>query len=85
MDVQILSDPSRRVVGAKQTLKALTKGSVALVLMAEDADTRVTRPIEEKCQEHKVQLKKVPSMRELGAACSIQVGAAVVAILKQDL
>ncbi|NLY56601.1 MAG: 50S ribosomal protein L7Ae-like protein [Firmicutes bacterium] len=85
MDVQILKDPSRRVVGAKQTLKALAKGSVALVLMAEDADARVTKPIEDKCIEQQVQLKKVPSMRELGAACAIQVGAAVVGILKQDL
>ncbi len=83
MDLSILDDPERRVVGAKQTAKALTKGEVALVFIAADADPKVIRPLEQKCQEQKVKFLKVPSMDQLGAACSIQVGAAVAALLKE--
>lgn len=85
MDLKILSDPSRRVVGAKQTAKALAKNEAALVVIAENADTKVTQPLEQKCREHKVKLVKVPTMDELGAACSIQVGAAVACVLKEPL
>ncbi|MBO8126530.1 MAG: ribosomal L7Ae/L30e/S12e/Gadd45 family protein [Firmicutes bacterium] len=84
MDTKLLGDPGRRVVGAKQTVKALNKDQVQTVFVAEDADLRVTGPIIAKCKEKGVELVKVPTMSELGAACSIQVGAAVAAILKDS-
>jgi large subunit ribosomal protein L7A len=74
---------SRRVVGLKQTKKALKEGRASVVYIAEDAQTAVVAPIEELCREQGVEVIKAPSMAQLGAACNIEVGAATVAILKQ--
>lgn len=73
---------ANKVVGAKQATKAVEKGQASLVLLADDADSRVTAPIRELCGRSGVALKMVPSMEELGKACGIEVGAAAVAVLK---
>ena len=68
-----------KVVGAKQTKRALTGGTAVAVYLADDADPRVTEAIRELCVEHKVPVYDVPSMKELGHVCGIAVGAAVAA------
>ena len=68
-----------RVVGAKQVKRALEAGRVLRVFLASDADPRVTEPIAEACAEKGVKVETVPSMKELGKACGISVGAAVAA------
>lgn len=68
-----------RVVGAKQVKRAIEAGNVQKVFLADDADPRVTRPIADLCAEKGVEVEAVPSMRELGKACGISVGAAVAA------
>jgi large subunit ribosomal protein L7A len=73
---------ARKVVGAKQVAKAVEKGQASLVLLAGDADSRVTTPIRELCGRGGVAFEMVPSMEELGKACGIEVGAAAVAVLK---
>lgn len=70
------------VVGAKQTRRAVEGGSAERVFLAEDADPRVTEPLEELCAGKSVPVLKVPSMKALGAACGIAVGAAVAAIVR---
>ena len=79
-----LSRARSRSVGTKQTSKAVEKGKARAVFLAGDAERHVTGPLEELCREHQVPVVEVPSMRELGAACGIQVGAASAAILKED-
>ncbi|MBP1736692.1 MAG: ribosomal protein L7ae [Oscillospiraceae bacterium] len=69
------------VVGAKQTKRAIADQKASLVLVAGDADPRVTEPIEALCREKRVPLETVPTMKELGNACGIAVGAAVAALL----
>lgn len=71
-----------RVVGVRQTRRALTEGCAVRVFLAEDADPAVTGPIEELCVQLGASLDRVPSMRELGQACGISVGAAVAALLR---
>ena len=73
---------SSKVVGAKQTKRALTGGNAAAVYLAEDADPRVTEAIRELCAERGVPVCDVPSMKELGKACGISVGAAVAARIR---
>ena len=72
----------QKTVGLKQTQRALEKGLVRRVYIAKDAETHVLRPILEWCQNHHVEHIEVPTMKELGKACGIEVGTAVAAILE---
>ena len=71
-----------RVVGAKQTRRALADGRAQRVYLAEDADPGVTEPIEELAKTHGVEVFKASAMKEMGTACGIAVGAAVAAVVK---
>ncbi len=71
-----------KVVGAKQTRRAVEGDAAATVFLAEDANERVTAPIEMLCQAHGVPVVRVPTMRQLGEACGIPVGATTAAIVK---
>ena len=71
-----------KVVGLKQTRRALDDGRAAQVFLAEDADPRVIEPMEALCEEHQVPVCRVARMKELGSACGIAVGSAVAALLK---
>ena len=71
-----------RVVGAKQTRRAIDSGTAVQVFLAEDADPKVTEPVEALCIQRGVRVEKIASMRELGAACGIAVGAAVAALVR---
>ena len=68
-----------KVVGAKQTRRAIESGAAVRVFLAADADPRVTGPVEALCVERGVPVEKAASLREMGAACGIAVGAAVAA------
>ncbi len=73
---------SAKIVGTKQTLKALEAGGVEVVYVAEDAKPAIVGPVKEQCRELGVTLVTVESMAELGRACQIHVGAAVACVLK---
>ncbi|HSU79016.1 MAG TPA: 50S ribosomal protein L7ae-like protein [Candidatus Angelobacter sp.] len=70
------------VIGTKQSLKALKDDRVKEVVYAIDADERVTAKIIEVAQEKGISVSEVDSMKKLGRACGIDVGAAVIALLK---
>ena len=71
-----------RVIGVKQVTKAVQKSQADAVFLADDADGRVTQPLLDLADEMDVQVVHVPTMQELGRACSIEVGAAAAAVLK---
>lgn len=73
----------KKVIGIKQTTKAVTKGIAICVFLADDADERVLAPLEEICAQHDVETIRVADMKSLGLACSIAVGAAAAAIVRQ--
>lgn len=72
---------AKKVVGAKQTMKALEKGIAKVVYIATDADEPVVRPIREYCASKGIELVVVESMATLGKLCGIQVGASTAAIV----
>lgn len=70
------------VIGTKQTLKALDDGIVSEVIIARDAEYRVIYKVEALAKTKDVPLVYVDSMKKLGKACRIEVGAATVALRK---
>jgi large subunit ribosomal protein L7A len=70
------------VIGTKQTVRALKEGKALEVIIAEDADPSIVDKVMEAANEANVPVTKVDSMKKLGKACKIQVGAAAVAILR---
>ena len=72
---------SAKVVGAKQTKRALRDGKAARVYLAKDADPMLTEPVEALSMEHQVEVEWISTMKDLGNACGIAVGAAVAAML----
>lgn len=68
------------IVGTKQLKKALARGSVALVFLAEDADPNLTGELARMCREGEVDCHWVGKMADLGRACGIEVGAAAAAL-----
>jgi large subunit ribosomal protein L7A len=82
--LQDLAHTRNRVVGLKQTLKAIHEDAAVRVYLAEDVDGFVHTKIVTACGERGVTPVMIPSMAELGSACGIDVGAAVAAIIDAD-
>ncbi len=77
---ELLSNSRNRVVGTKQTIKALEKGEVQKVFIARDAEDKVTRPVISLCEDNNIEPYYVESMQQLGKLSGIKVKAAVAAI-----
>lgn len=73
---------AKKVVGIKQVIKAVENGKAKLVVIADDADTRVLQPLLQLSEQKSLTVEHVDSMQELGRLCGIQVGAAAVAFLQ---
>ena len=73
-----------KVVGIKQSKKIIRDGDAEKVFIAQDAEQRIIGPITELCQASGVEIVEVSSMKELGAAAGIAVGAAVVTVTKEN-
>lgn len=71
-----------KVVGAKQSRRAIAEGRAARVFLAEDADPKLIDPLRELAETMDVPVSSVASMRALGEACGILVGAAVAVLTK---
>ena len=69
-------------VGLRTTLRAVQSDKALRVYVAEDADVFVRRRVQEVCAEHGTECVKVPSMKELGSFCQLQVKAACAALLR---
>lgn len=77
-----LKDQNKLVIGTKQSSKAIKEGKVETLFIAKDAERHVTRNVEEEAKKANIQVVHVESMKKLGTACGIEVGAATVVILK---
>ena len=62
--------------------KAIEQGRASMVIVADDADSQITLSIRSMCEARRIVITHVDSMKELGKACGIEVGAATVAILQ---
>lgn len=71
-----------KTVGIKQSTKALNQDKVKTLFIAKDADNNLIEHMTQIAKEKNVEVIGVDSMKKLGKACGIDVGAAVAAILK---
>lgn len=74
---------SNKVIGTKQVKRALSRGGVLKVFIAEDAEPHIIRPIIDTCREKGIEVVSVPTMIELGRACGIDIGSASAAIVEE--
>jgi len=76
-----LRTTEHRAVGTNQTAKAIRRGRAQLVFVAADADRRVLEDVLAAVRDAGLIVIEAPSMRDLGRACGIAVGAAAAALL----
>lgn len=72
------------VVGTKQTLRLVEQGKAVEVFIAKNTDPSLSQRLIRLCQEHEIKVTYVDSMKELGKACGIDVGAAMAAIIDEQ-
>ena len=70
-----------RVIGVKQSRKAIREGRARQVYLACDADPAIIGPVAQSCAEADIPVLEGYTMAQLGQACHIAVGASVVAVL----
>jgi large subunit ribosomal protein L7A len=80
MSYEKVKQASKTIIGTKQTVKALKSGIVQEVIVAKDADDRMTEQIIQLAQEKGIPIGFADSRLKLGKAYGIHVGAAAVAI-----
>ncbi len=80
---ELINSSRHKVVGTRQTMKALEKGEVEMVFVAGDAEEKVIRPVASACDDNGVEVRQVESMDRLGKMFGIKVKAATAAILKE--
>ena len=80
MSYEKVIQASKTIIGTKQAVKAMRAGQVNQLIIAFDADSWVTDPAILLAKEIGIPGHLVESKKDLGEACGIQVGAAVVAI-----
>jgi large subunit ribosomal protein L7A len=81
MSYEKVLQAKRFVIGTKQTVKALKEGNVRELIVANDADPKVTAKVVNEALDINVPIQYVDSMVKLGKACGIEVGASTVAII----
>jgi large subunit ribosomal protein L7A len=82
MSYEKVSQAHKIIVGTKQSVKALVNNEVKEIVIAEDADFRIIQKVIQSAEQLHIPLTKVSSMKKLGKACGIEVGAAAVAIIQ---
>ena len=70
-----------KVIGVKQSRKAIREGRAKRVYLACDADPAITEPVAVSCEAAGIPVEAEHTMAQLGRACRITVGASVVAVL----
>lgn len=71
-----------KVIGVKQSRKAILSGRASSVLLADDADPMLTDLLAALCREREIPVRRGCTMEQLGAMGNISVGAAVITFLK---
>lgn len=77
-----LKNSVNRVVGTKQVLRGLKSGTLAKVYVANDADTFLYQRIVTAAENAAVPVVRVPTMKELGLLCGVEVASAAAGIAR---
>ena len=72
-----------KVIGVKQSRKAIREGRARQVYLACDAAPAITDPVADGCASAGIPVETEYTMAQLGKACRITVGASVVAVLAE--
>lgn len=72
----------KKVIGIKQSIKAINNSEVDKVYIARDADEKLISPVRISAEQKSLEIIYIDTMKELGRLCGIQVGAATVVLLK---
>ncbi|WP_413376897.1 50S ribosomal protein L7ae-like protein [Alkalihalobacillus sp. 1P02AB] len=80
MSYEKVMQANQLVIGTKQTLRSLDNEEVSEVYIAKDAEYRIIHNVEALAKAKEIPIIYVDSMKMLGKACKIEVGAATVAI-----
>ena len=75
-------DSQEKVIGVKQSRKAIREGRACQVYVACDADPAITDPVADGCASAGIPVERAYTMAPLGKACRITAGASVVAVLR---
>lgn len=71
----------KKVVGVKQSAKAIKSGEGKTAYIAKDADSKLVDPVKQLAEENSLEIVYVNTMKELGKLCGIEVGAATAVVL----
>ena len=71
-----------RVVGVRQTLRAVREGNAETVFVAMDADPRMRQQVEKEAEANGVPVRLIAAMEELATLCRVDVPSAAAAIRK---
>lgn len=72
-----------KVVGKKQTLRALEKGQATVLYVANDAQKQVTIRSIELAKSQDLPIVYIDTMEELGKVCEVEVKTATAALIKK--
>lgn len=73
----------KKVVGFKQSLRAIKSGAGKKVYIAKDADNKLVEEVKIAAQYNSLDIVYIDTMKELGKLCGIEVGAATAVILNE--
>lgn len=73
---------SRKVVGTKQVLRAIRNETVSRVYVCSDADTFIYQQVVRAAEEAGIPCVRVPSMKELGMICGVDVPTAAAGLIR---
>ena len=78
----LLDNSPKRFVGLKQVLRGITDGTVWCVIVSSDCEEFIKARIRSEARDKGVEIVKGPAMADLGRKVDIDVGAAVVGLVR---
>ena len=66
-----LKSSKKRIIGLKQTVKAIKNDKVDIVYIADDAEDNIKNNILEACRGKNIEIVHVDIMKELGDTCAL--------------
>lgn len=76
-----LKSSANTIIGLKQTLKAIQSDRAAKVYLASDSDDYIKKSVIDVCAQKNLEIVYVNTMKELGEACGIDIGASTAAVV----
>ena len=81
--MQSEAESGTKYAGFKQSKRAITEGRAVKAFIAMDCSPDMLSTIESLCRQYNVDMEYIPTMKQLGAKCGLEVGCSVAVIAKQ--